>query len=79
MTVTENEHDAVLFDVSVAVHVTDVVPTGNVDPDAGTQRTLTAEHESEAVGLKETGAEQVPGAVPTVIFGGQLIVGALTS
>ena len=41
LTVTVNEHVLVLFEASVAVHVTVVVPTGNVAPDAGTHTTVT--------------------------------------
>ena len=36
-TVIENEHEFVLLLESVAVHVTVVVPTAKLDPDAGTQ------------------------------------------
>jgi hypothetical protein len=37
LTVTVNEQLAVLFEASVAVHVTVVVPFENSDPDAGVQ------------------------------------------
>lgn len=40
-TVTENEHVPVFPTASLAVHVTVVVPTGKVDPDAGTHVTVT--------------------------------------
>jgi hypothetical protein len=40
-TVTENEPCAELPESSVAVHVTDVVPTGNVLPDGGEHDTVT--------------------------------------
>ena len=36
-TVTVNEQEPVLADVSVALQVTDVVPFGKVDPEAGVQ------------------------------------------
>ena len=41
--VTVNEHVAsgLFAETSLAVHVTVVVPTGNVDPEAGTQLTVT--------------------------------------
>src|SRR6185369_16502240 len=39
-TVTVNWQVAWLFEVSVAVHVTVVVPTGKLDPDGGTQATV---------------------------------------
>lgn len=38
-TVTVNVQLSVLFEVSVAVHVTVVVPFANVEPDAGLQLT----------------------------------------
>ena len=37
-------------DVSIAVHVTVVVPSGNVDPDGGTHATVTPGQLSETVG-----------------------------
>ena len=37
---TGNEHVAVLPDESVAVHVTIVVPGGNIDPDGGLHTTV---------------------------------------
>ena len=49
--VTVNEQDPVFADASVAVHDTIVVPTGNVDPDAGTQATVAPGQLSEAVGV----------------------------
>src|SRR5947207_9802023 len=39
VTVTVNEHCAVLFEASVAVHVTVVTPFGKVEPDVGEQVT----------------------------------------
>ena len=36
-TVTRNDFDVVLFEVSVAVHVTVVVPSGNAVPEGGLQ------------------------------------------
>ena len=41
LTVTVNEHEAVLLDVSVAVQLTVVVPFGNVLPEAGVQVVVT--------------------------------------
>ena len=53
LTVTVNEH--VVFglfgDASDAVHVTVVVPTGNEDPEAGTQETVAPGQLSVAVGV----------------------------
>jgi hypothetical protein len=50
-TVTGNVHVAVLFDASVAVHVTVVVPTGNVTPDGGLHVTVSPEQLSVAAGF----------------------------
>ena len=50
-TVTVNEHDPVFAEASVAVHVTVVVPTANVEPDAGTHDTVAPGQLSEAVGV----------------------------
>src|SRR5688572_26671943 len=51
-TVTVNVHvaSALRPDVSIAVHVTVVVPSGNVDPDGGTHATVTPGQLSETVG-----------------------------
>ena len=49
-TVTVNEQLLVLFEASVAVQVTTVDPTGNVDPDAGVQLTVVPGQLSEVVG-----------------------------
>ena len=49
---------------SVAVQVTDVVPTGNVLPDAGTQATVTPGQLSLPAGeLKVTTAEHAPASL----------------
>ena len=50
-TVTVNEQDPVFAEASVAVHVTVVVPTGKVAPDAGTHTTVAPGQLSEAVGV----------------------------
>ena len=57
LTVTVNWQLAVLFDASVAVHVTVVVPFGNVEPDDGLQFTVTPGQLSVAVAEKLTTAE----------------------
>jgi hypothetical protein len=49
-TVTVNVHDDELFDESVAVQVTVVTPSGNIDPEAGAQTTVGWEHASVAIG-----------------------------
>ena len=56
-TVTINEHEAVLFDASVAVQFTVVLPFGNVLPDAGVHVVVTPEQLSLAVTAKLTNAE----------------------
>ena len=55
--VTENEHEAILLDVSVAVQLTVVVPFGNVLPEGGVQALVTPGQLSLAVGSKLTTAE----------------------
>ena len=68
---------AVLPLLSVAVLVTVVVPTGKAEPLAGTLTTLvTAPQLSLAVTLKLTLLAQVPDAALTVMFAGQVMVGA---
>ena len=54
LTVTLKLHDAVLPDVSVAVHVTEVVPFGKVDPEGGAQLLVTPGQLSVAVAEKVT-------------------------
>ena len=49
-TVIVKVHAPVFDAASVAVHVTVVVPTGNDDPDAGTQLTVAPGQLSDAVG-----------------------------
>jgi len=49
-TSSANEQLAVLLELSVAVHVTVVVPGENVDPDGGTQTTETPGQLSVATG-----------------------------
>ena len=53
MTVTVNEHvpSGEFGDASLAVHVTVVVPTGKVEPDAGTHATVAPGQLSVAVGV----------------------------
>jgi len=74
---------AVLPEVSVAVHVTVVVPAGNVEPDGGTHAAVTPGQLSEAVGGgKLTTVLVVSGQVcaATAVTGaGQVIVGACMS
>ena len=63
----EKEQVAVLPDMSVAVHVTVVVPTLTQVPDGGTHTTVTIGQLSDAVGSgKFTTAQVTPGAGQTV-------------
>jgi hypothetical protein len=75
LTVTVNEQEAVLPDVSVAVQFTVVVPFGKVEPDAGVQLVVTPGQLSVVVGENVTTAEHWPGSVGFVIGAGQVIVG----
>nr|WP_238145304.1 hypothetical protein [Antricoccus suffuscus] len=78
-TVTKKLPVCVLLAASVAVHDTVVVPTGNVDPDAGEQvGTTTPSTASFAVALNDTTAPDTDVA-GTVIFAGRLRVGGVVS
>ena len=80
LTVTVNEHDPVFDEASVAVQVTVVVPTANVDPVAGTHTTVAPGQLSAAVGVvKFTTAEHWPAAAAVVMFTGHVTVGACVS
>lgn len=72
---------AVLPDVSVAVHVTVVQPTGNVEPEGGLQDVVTPGQLSLAVGGgKLTTALLPPGTgVTDVTLAGQVIEGGCVS
>ena len=72
---------AVLFEVSVAVQVTVVQPTGNVEPEGGLQTAVTPGQLSLAVGGGNvTRLLVLPGlGVTAVVFGGHVIVGACVS
>ena len=50
VTVNEQVPSGLFGEASLAVHVTVVVPTGNDDPDAGTQLTVAPGQLSDAVG-----------------------------
>jgi hypothetical protein len=79
LTVTLNVHEAVFPAASVAVAVTKVVPTGNVDPEGGVTTSVTPGLSSVAVTVKFTTASQTPESVPTVISEGQVTTGGVTS
>src|SRR5260221_1726506 len=74
-TVTVKLHVLELPETSVAVLITVVVPYGNLDLLAGTLVTLTPGQLSLAVTTKVTLLAQLPGAVVTLRFAGQLITG----
>jgi len=78
--VTVNVHvpSGLFGDPSAAVHVTIVVPTGKVDPDAGTQVTVTGPGQlSVPVGVVYvTSLEHCPPVVGCVMFAGHETVGA---
>ena len=66
-TVIVNEHE-LLLQASDAVHVTVVVPTGNVDPEAGLQ-TVVGEQPPDTFGVNVC----VRWQYPTVLFPGKVI------
>lgn len=79
LTVTVNEHCDELLDVSVAVHVTVVIPSGKAEPEAGTHTVVVAE-QSVALGVEySTVGLQTPSGGCTVMFCGQVICGAVVS
>jgi hypothetical protein len=78
-TVTVKEHVAVLPAPSVAVQVTVVRPTGNVEPDTGEQTTVGDPQLSVADAVNETTAEHWPAAAGTLMGDGQVIDGGVVS
>ena len=80
LTVTVNEHELVLFDASVAVHVTVVVPIANSVPLAGTHTTVVPGQLSDVVGSANfTVAPHTFASFATVTFAGHVITGAVVS
>ena len=77
-TITLKEPITVLPEASVAVTFTGVVPTGKVEPLAGTLTTVT-EQLSVAVALKFTIASQRPAALSTVMSPGSERTGSSLS
>jgi hypothetical protein len=73
--VTVKLQEAVLPEVSVAVQVTVVVPSGKVDPDGGLQTTVATPQLSVATGAKVTTA----GHAALVMGAGQVIFGGSVS
>ncbi len=78
-TVTVNVQVAVFPAASVAVAVTVVAPTLKVEPEAGLYDTVADPQLSVAVATKVTTLLQVPTAVLTDMFDGQVIAGAWLS
>jgi hypothetical protein len=79
-TVTVNEHELVLFDASVAVHVTVVAPIGNSDPVTGEHTTVVPGQLSDVVGSANfTVAPHTFASFGTVTFAGHVITGACVS
>lgn len=56
VTITDDEQLAVLLELSVAVQLTGVDPSPNVEPDGGAQLAVTAEQLSKKVGVRFTAA-----------------------
>jgi len=76
LTVTVNEQEPTFDDVSVAVHITVVMPLGNVAPDAGVQTgVIDPSQLSVAVAVNITTAEHIVGSVPVTIGEGQVRTG----
>ncbi len=69
-TVTLKVHSSVFPAASVAVTVTNVIPTGNTLPEAGTLETVTPGQLSTAVGKNVTTALHSPGSLLAVISAG---------
>jgi hypothetical protein len=80
LTSTLKVHAAVLPDGSLAVQVTEVMPTGKLEPESGLQSTLTWPLLSEAEVLKLTLAEPEPAGLSlTTMSCGQEMAGASSS
>lgn len=79
LTVTLKLQPPVLAEASVVMHVTIVVPTGNVDPEGGVQEVDAPGQLSDDVAAKFTSCEQRPGVLPTMIGIGQIAAGASVS
>jgi hypothetical protein len=75
-----NEQLAVLPLASVAVQVTVDVPTGNIDPDGGTQATVAPGQLSLKVGSGKVTVTVVEPGVPTAVtFAGHVMLGGCVS
>ena len=77
--VTANEQLIVLPEVSVAVQVTEVVPTGNDEPEGGTQATVVPGQLSDTVPPATLGVVKVTTALVGVVeqvCGARAVIGA---
>lgn len=75
---TANEHCAVFPELSIAVQVAFVVPTGNVDPEGGLHTTFTPGQLSDAVAAKLTTLLMAGGHVASaamLMLAGHVIIG----
>ena len=79
LTMTVNEHELVLPEVSVATLVTVLVPFGKIVPEGGVETRDCRAQLSVAVTVKKTSAEHWPGSLHTVKSGEQLIFGGSAS
>ena len=80
LTVTVNEQLLVLFEASVAVHVTVEAPIAKSDPDSGEHTTVVPGQLSDVVGSANfTVAPHTFASFDTVMFAGHVIVGAVVS
>ena len=79
LTVTAKLHALVFSLESVAMHVTDVVPTGKELPEAGVQATVVLVQLSVAVGAKFTTAEHAPRSLVVMMSAGHAMAGGVES
>ena len=80
MTLNVNEQVAEFPELSKAVQVTVVTPTGKVDPEGGVQATVMPEQLSLAVGAGKLPVALVASAGAVVVWlAGQVIVGGCVS
>jgi hypothetical protein len=76
-----NAHVEVLPDISVALHVTVVIPIGNIDPDAGTHDAVTPGQLSDNIGGGYVTTTPCAPGFPAVVvtLAGHTIAGACRS
>jgi hypothetical protein len=78
-TVTVNIQEVELFAASVAVQVTSVIPSGNVDPDEGTQVTAGLGSLESTASAANVRAVPLGSSHSAVMFCGHVITGAFAS